>query len=191
MDYKKLFNRILLILTKPSEAWVQIKPEGKQEVITTFVYPLLAISSLAVFIGALFSTAEDKAYSVFSVALTECSTMVISLFGGVYLACFIAEKLTEYVLKINVNRSVSLKLVGYGFVLIFLETILVSLLPDFRLIAYILQFYGVFILWEGMPICIKHEEEQRLKLTLIFFFSIFIAPLLIQLIFSKMINFMN
>lgn len=191
MDYKNLFKRILLLLTKPIQAWKEIKSEGRQEVLTSFVYPLLAISSLSVFLGRLFSSDAEKAYGVFQDALTYCCTIIIALFGGVYLSCFIVEKILSNAFSIEVDRTISLKLIGYSFVLIFLQTIIVGVLPELRLIAYMMQFYAVYILWEGIPLYIKHKEELRLKITLIFFFSIFFAPMLIQLVFGKLMNFMN
>lgn len=188
MNYKQLFNRISLIISKPQEAWKQIQTEDKQKVMTSFVYPLLAISSLAVFIGQLLSSDAENAAGVFAEALSQACIVLVSLFGGLYLACFVAEQLFARFLGMQIDRNTSLKIISYGFTLTFLQTICVGLLPDFRFIVYILQFYALYILWEAVPIFLKVKEEDRLKATAFLFSGVFFCPFVIEFIFGKLIS---
>ncbi|WP_018108957.1 Yip1 family protein [Bacteroides propionicifaciens] len=187
MNYKQLFNRISLIISKPQEAWRLIQTEDKQKMMTSFVYPLLALSGIAVFLGQLLGSDAENAAGIFAGALTQACIVLVSLFGGLYLASFVAEQLFSRFLDVQIDRNTSLKIIGYGFTLTFLQTICIGLLPDFRFIVYILQFYALYILWEAIPIFLKVKEEDRLKATVFLFSGVFLCPFVIEFIFGKLI----
>ena len=66
-----------------------------------------------------------------------------------------------------------------------------GLLPDFRIIAWLLQFYIVYVVWEGAPIMMKVEEKQRLKYTLLSSVLLILCPTVIQFVFNKLTAILN
>lgn len=152
----------------------------------SFVYPLLALASIATFIGYIIDS--DKKFSESTVgALTQTSITIVAIFGGIYLSCFIVEKLVQKALDYTIDRTSSLKLVSYGFCIIFLHEIINPILPEFGFLTFILQLYTVYILWEGVPVFLNIKEDDRLKATLFIFFTIFCTPLLLKIVFSKLL----
>ena len=199
-NFKDLFDRVKLILLKPAEAWKKFSTEGKQKVLQAYVYPLLALSAIADFIGRFFmldsSIGTNKAIQIM---LTNTASTVISLFGGLFLACLIIETLSSQVLQFDLKRESSLKLVGYGLTLTFLNYIVVSLIPDFRLILFLLQIYTIYILWEGVPVLLPIHSKKgnllgkdlRLSITITLFFVILLAPMLVGILFSILTKLLN
>ncbi len=199
-SFKDLFERIKLIILKPAEAWKNFRPEGKQKVLQSYVYPLLALSALADFLGRLFTM--DGTLSVnktIQTLLTQTVTTIISIFGGIFLACIILEQVCNWILDYKLERASSLKLVGYGFTITFLNYIVVGLIPDFRLIFFLLQIYTIYILWEGIPLLVpitsKKEafkgKDLRLSITLISFVIILLAPIAVRMAFAFLTQLMN
>lgn len=186
LNYKSLYKKIILILTKPAEAWTIIKNEDKQKVMLSFVYPLLALASIATFIGYIIDSEKGFSESIIG-ALTQISITLVTLFGGIYLSCFIIEKLAAQFLNTTIERATSLKLMGYGFTLIFLHQIINPILPEFGFIAFVIQLYTIYIIWEAIPVFFNIKEEDRLKATLFIFFTIFCTPLLLSVVFSKLL----
>ena len=80
---------------------------------------------------------------------------------------------------------------GYALVVSFLLQIVTGLLPDFRIIAWLLQFYIVYVVWEGVPILMGVEEKQRLKYTLLSSVLLILCPAVIQIVFNRLTAILN
>lgn len=53
MDYKKLFHKIIALLSSPGKTWTEISEGGEERnILDSFVYPLIGLCSMAEFIGA-------------------------------------------------------------------------------------------------------------------------------------------
>ena len=61
----------------------------------------------------------------------------------------------------------------------------------FRIIAWLFQFYIVYVVWEGAPILMQVEEKVRLKYTLFSSVLLILCPTVIQFVFSKLIAILN
>ena len=61
----------------------------------------------------------------------------------------------------HANMPLVQQFAGYALVVPFLLQIVTGLLPDFRIIAWLLQFYIVYVVWEGAP----YNDEGRRKTT--------------------------
>ena len=186
MSYRFLIDRIIILLSKPKEAWNNIMQEDKQMVFTSFVYPMLALSGLSVFIGSLFSNEGTTANKIFQRALTDASAKAIALFGGVYLVSFLIERFTPRLFSVQIKKCGCQQLVGYGFVIVFVLSIIVGLFPNLKVLASIFQFYIVYIVWEGVSNFIEVKEENKFKVTLFVSFLILCCPWLIEFAFNML-----
>jgi hypothetical protein len=91
----------------------------------------------------------------------------------------------------HANMPLVQQFAGYALVVPFLLQIVTGLLPDFRIIAWLLQFYIVYVVWEGAPIMMKVEEKQRLKYTLLSSVLLILCPTVIQFVFNKLTAILN
>ena len=73
----------------------------------------------------------------------------------------------------------------------FLLQIVTGLLPDFRIIAWLLQFYIVYVVWEGVPALMGVEEKLRLRYTLFSSALLILCPTVIQIVFNKLTAILN
>ena len=59
------------------------------------------------------------------------------------------------------------------------------------IIAWLLQFYIVYVVWEGVPILMGVEEKQRLKYTLLSSVLLILCPAVIQIVFNRLTAILN
>ncbi len=190
MNYKELFHRSILLLSAPAKAWEEIREEDGQNLQTSFVYPMIALCGLAMFVGMLFGNGVED-FNL-QLVLTECCSIFISLFGGFFLASYLINFCGErFWGRPADDRENCQKLVGYSMVVLFVLDILMGLFPSFFILRWILQFYLVYIVWEGAKGLMDIAEEKLLSYTLVSSFIILASPALIDFVFgqlSKMVN---
>ena len=80
---------------------------------------------------------------------------------------------------------------GYALVVTFLLKIITGLLPDFSIIGWLLQFYIVYVVWEGAPIVMQVEEKNRLRFTILSSLLLILCPAVIQFVFNKLTAILN
>ena len=61
-----------------------------------------------------------------------------------------------------------------------------GLFPDFRILAFIAQFYTLKIVWDGAAVLIKINEERRLIYTMLVALIIIIMPFVVNKIMSAL-----
>ncbi len=191
MNYKELYNRVLLLISSPAKAWEEIVlEEDRQKVFMGFVYPMIGLASLAVFLGTLFTHGWGGPKS-FQIAMTECCSIAIALFGGFYLAAYILNKLLIKFLNKSDDLLSSQRLIGYSLVVVFLLQIVNGILPNFNIVSWFLQFYTVYIVWEASSVFFKIIDKDRLKFTLLTSFLLLACPLIIEFLFNKLVFILN
>lgn len=164
--------------------------EDRRAVFSSFVYPMIGLCGLSVFLGSLFSHGWGGPES-FRYAMTQCCAIAVALFGGYFLAVNLTHHYTARMLNMPVEKSLILQLAGYSMVVIFCLRIILALMPDFQIIALLLQFYTVYIVWEGSERLIHINEENRLKFTLVSSVALLFSPVIIEWIFDKLTYFLN
>lgn len=191
MNYKELFNIAMKLISSPAKAWEEISmEEDRRKVYMTFVYPMIGLCGLSVFIGSLLTNGWGGPQS-FQIAMTNCCAIAVALFGGYFLAAYAINEMGVKMFGLPTNASLTQQFAGYALVVPFLLQIVTGLLPDFRIIAWLLQFYIVYVVWEGAPILMNVEEKHRLKYT---FFSaglLILCPTVIQFVFNKLTAILN
>lgn len=179
------------LISSPAKAWEEISiEEDRQKVYIAFVYPMIGLCALSVFIGSLLTNGWGGPQS-FQIAMTDCCAVAVALFGGYFLAAYAINEMRVKMFGLASNKALAQRFAGYALVVPFLLQIVTGLLPDFRIIAWLLQFYIVYVIWEGAPILMKTEEKIRLKFTLISSALLIFCPAIIQFIFNKLTAILN
>ena len=80
---------------------------------------------------------------------------------------------------------------GYSLVVPFLLHIIIGVLPDFSVIGLLLQFYIVYVVWEGTSTLMKVGEKDRLRFTILSSVLLIVCPSSIQWIFNKLTIALN
>lgn len=179
------------LVSSPAKAWEEISVErDRRKVYMAFVYPMIGLCGLSVFIGSLLTNGWGGPQS-FQIAMTNCCAVAVSLFGGYFLAAYIINEMGVKMFGLSSNMALAQQFAGYALVVPFLLQIVTGLLSDFRIIAWLLQFYIVYIVWEGSPIMMKVEEKNRLRYTLLSSILLMLCPAIIQLLFNKLTTILN
>lgn len=191
MNYKSLFHTALLLISSPARAWEEIRlEEDRRTVFTAFVYPMIGLCGLSVFIGALLLKGWSGPES-FQYAMTQCCAVAVSLFGGYFLAAYLINALRVRLFMQDDDINLTRQFAGYAMVVPFLLQIIIGVLPDFNIIAMLLQFYIVYVVWEGSRSLVEVEEKDRLRFTVISSILLIVCPAVIQLLFNKLTLLLN
>ena len=188
MNYKELFNRVALLLSSPAQAWREIEKEDRKKVMGAFVYPMIGLCGLSVFIGTFIG--NTAGISGFQIAMTRCCATCVSLFGGFFLASYLTNLLGKSILGREDEMEQNQQYVGYAMVVSFVLDI-VSGLFSISILRWILQFYTVFVAYEGARELMKVEDKNLTRYSLIVSLVIIVCPSLIATIFDKLSLILN
>ena len=145
------------LISSPAKAWEEISmEEDRRKVFMAFVYPMIGLCGLSVFIGSLLTNGWGGPQS-FQIAMTNCCAVAVALFGGYFLAAYAINEMGIKMFGMHANMPLVQQFAGYALVVPFLLQIVTGLLPDFRIIAWLLQFYIVY----GMGRCSYNDEGRR------------------------------
>ena len=191
MDYKELFKIAMSLISTPAKAWEEIRlEEDRRKVFVAFVYPMIGLCGLAVFIGSLLANGWGGPQS-FQIAMTQCCAVAVALFGGYFLAAYAINQLRVQMFGMSDHIPLTQQFAGYALFVSFLLKIITGLLPDFSIIGWLLQFYIVYVVWEGAPIVMQVEEKNRLRFTILSSLLLILCPAVIQFVFNKLTAILN
>ena len=191
MNYKDLFQIALQLISSPARAWEEIRlEEDRRKVFTAFVYPMIGLCGLSVFIGSLITMGWGGPQS-FQYAMTQCCAVAVALFGGYFLAAYLINELRVRMLKMSSDAPLTQQFAGYALVVLFLLKIIIGILPDIRIIALLLQFYIVYVVWEGSVRVMQVAEKDRLRFTIFSSILLIACPAVIEWIFNKLTVVLN
>lgn len=191
MDYKTLLQTIKILISSPAKAWEEISLEqDRQKVFTSFVYPMIGLCAFSVFLGSLITNGWGGPEG-FQLAMANCSESVVALFGGCFLSAYAINELYVRLFHGTTNLPLMRQFTGYAMVVIFLITIFTALFTDLTVIGWMLQFYIVYIVWEGVPFMLPIDEKDRFRFTIFASIVLLICPALIHIIFNKLTGLLN
>lgn len=191
MDYKELFHIALQLISSPARAWEEIRlEEDRRKVFTAFVYPMIGLCGLSVFIGAIWQRGWGGPES-FQYAMTQCCAVAVSLFGGYFLAAYLINALWVRLLGREGDMALCRQFAGYALVALFLLKIVIGVLPDFTIIAVLLQFYTVYVVWEGCNTLLQVEEKERLRFTILASLLLIACPGGVEWLFKQLTVMLN
>lgn len=177
------------LISSPAKAWEEIsREEDRRKVLSAFVYPMIGLCGLSVFIGTFIGNVAGVA--AFQVAMTRCCAVFVSLFGGYFLAAYALNQVGKKLLKRGDQYELNQQFVGYSLVVTFVLDI-VSGLFSISILHWILQFYTVFVVFEGARMLMKVEEAKLTRYTLIASVIIIVCPALIAFIFNELSVILN
>lgn len=181
----------MLLISSPARAWEEIRlDEDKRKIFVSFAYPMIGFCGLSVFIGSLLAKGWSGPES-FQYAMTQCCAVAVSLFGGYFLAAYLINGLRVRMFKMKSDILLTQQFAGYALVVVFMLQIIIGLLPDFNIIALLLQFYTVYVVWEGADKLMEVEEKYRLRFTILSSILLLACPMVIQLVFNKLMVVLN
>ena len=181
----------MLLISSPAKAWEEIRlEEDRRKVFTAFVYPMIGLCGLSVFIGSLLVKGWDGPES-FQYAMTQCCAVAVSLFGGYFLAAYLINGLRVRMFRMDNDMPLTQQFAGYALVVPFLLQIIIGVLPDFNIIALLLQFYIVYVVWEGSTVLMDVAEKDRLRFTILSSILLIACPVAIEWIFNKLTVVLN
>ncbi len=174
----------MILISSPAKAWEEISmDEDRQKVLSTFVYPLIALCGLSVFIGTFIGNTAGAAG--FQIAMTRCCAVAVSLFGGYFLAAYVMNQLGKSMLGRDDEKEQCSQLVGYSLVVTFVLDIIGGLF-SVAILQWILQFYTVLVVYEGARTLMQVSEEKLTRYTLIASLIIMVCPVLIKVVFNQL-----
>lgn len=191
MDYKELIHITLRLISSPAQAWEEIRlEEDRRKVFTAFVYPMIGLCGLSVFIGSLLTMGWGGPQS-FQYAMTRCCAVAVALFGGYFLAAYLINVMGVRWMRMPDQLPLVQQFAGYALVVVFLLRIVLGILPDFQIIAILLQFYTVYIVWEGSARLLRVTDANRLRYTLMTSVVLIVCPMVIEWIFNELTVVLN
>ena len=191
MDYKSILQIALRLISSPARAWEEIRLQtDPRRVFTVFVYPMIGLCGLSVFIGTLVDYGWGGPQS-FQLAMTRCCAVAVALFGGYFLAAWLINAFCTRFLHRPSDLPGIWQFSGYALVVLFLLRIILGILPDFQIIALLLQFYTLYIVWEGSRALLDIAEAHRLRFTLVSTLLLILCPWLIEWVFNELTVLLN
>ena len=187
MNYKELFQRLFTIIATPKKAWVEISSESpRRDVMGSFVYPLIVLCGLAVLLGALLTGGAQR--PTFQKATMDICGYCVALFGGFFLAAWLLDMLRQKFLGHSTDMAGSQVFVGYAMGVVFAAEILNAAMPQFFIFKWLLQFYVLYVVWEGSDIVFSVAEDKRLTFTALTSAAVVFAPAIIRTLFNMLSN---
>lgn len=185
MNYKELFRRLVTLIASPKKAWVEISTESpRRDVMASFVYPLIALCGLAVLLSAFIR--DGLAREVYQPALMEMCSYCVALFGGFFLASWLLDMLRQKLLGHLPDMSGSQFFAGYAMGVVFLADFLIIVFPQFFIFKWILQFYILYIIWEGCDVLFTIPDDKRLTFSVLTTLAVILSPAIIRALFNML-----
>lgn len=178
MNFKALLNMVLMLLLKPALAWKAIAhSKSKAPMLNKFLYPMIMLCCISTFVGTLF--AHEFSGENFYSAIVKMGLEFARIFFAYYLLSFLVAKLPRLMLNSDCSRLTTDLLAGFSMVVVLLLDISLGLFPNFRIIAWILQFYTFKVVWDGAAVLLRVPEEQRLGITAAVSLLVLVVPFVV------------
>lgn len=189
MDFKKLSNMVIMLLTQPALAWKGIShSENRSAMLNNYLYPLIMFSCLSMLLGKLFT--HGFGFENLYYVVVQAGLLFVTLFFAFHITAFFVAKFSAMYMKAEYSRLLIDLLAGYSMVVVLLLEICLGLFPNFRIIGWILQFYTVKIVWDGASVLMRVPEERRLSFSVVVSVLVIFVPVIVDAVMSKLsVNF--
>ena len=95
MNFKKLTDMVLMLVSQPAKAWRQISHnESRSPMFNEYLYPLIMICSLSTLLGTLFT--HEWGTESFYFAVVKMGVQFATLFLAYHILAFSVAKIISY-----------------------------------------------------------------------------------------------
>ena len=166
IDFKFLYQSLIRIFFTPQKAWNSITEENSTSnyLRNNFLFPMIAIVSIAAFLGSLIFTNATlpPVYSVLAGIRFFLLYLIV-----VYLSALILGEITKP-LDLGKDFSISFRLIVYSLTPLFLCQI-VSQLFESLIFVNILALYGIYIFWTGAEKMLNPPDYKKMPMLIAIF----------------------
>ena len=185
---KELFLRLWRIIRFPQTEWQTVAhEEPRRDVMTFFVWPMTLICGGAKLLGCLF----HEGFRHFGNTILDVCEIMAVMMAAYALGLTLVEFARRRLIKLPDDHSACQLLVGYSFSVLLVLFAFTGLVPELILFRHILQFYLVYVVWEGSSVVTGVSEEERMKFTLLVSAILLLLPMLLQKIMDCVINWLT
>lgn len=183
MNFKKLIDMVLMLVSQPAKAWRQIShSESRAPMFNEYLYPLIMICCLSTLLGTLFT--HEWGTESFYFAAVKMGVQFATLFFAYHILAFFVAKISATYMKAEYDRMHTDQLAAYSMVVVLLLEILLALFPNFRIIGWLLQFYTIKVVWDGAAVLMRIPEERRFTFTIAVSALVILVPFVMGTIMS-------
>lgn len=188
-----LIERVKNILTTPKTEWDVINGEtpNTQSILTTYVIPLVAVGTVASFIGWGF-IGKSYNYGFGSVKVSGVSLglryAIISLIGGIASTFILAAVIDALAptFKSEKNFGRSFQLAAYSFTAGWVGGVF-NILPSLAIIGALFGLYGLYLLYLGLPKLKKTPADQVTTYFVVSLIAMIVASFVVGLILAAIL----
>lgn len=185
MDFKKMIDVVVQLLTQPAKAWWSISHKGSRSaMLNGYLYPLIMLCCLSSFLGTLFK--NELGFESFYYAMVRMGVLFATLFFTYHLSAYFIARISTAFMKAEYDRKLTDLLTGYSMVVVLLLDMCLELFPNFRIIGWILQFYTVKIVWDGAAVLMRIPEDRRLAYTMAVSLLVIVVPIALGFVMSEL-----
>lgn len=191
IDYcKRVYRATLQMLLYPAEEWNNIKQTSSSgRMLSEFLYPMIMFCGSALILGRIISNGISLT-AIYS-SLVDAAMCTFSMLAAYYLATpaigFITAKLTDS----NAGHDTVSLFTGYSMTVVLVLVICTGIFPQFSLLALILQFYTLRVVWEGASVLLDVRARHRFTYTVIVSFVIVALPVITNKVIGLLTSILN
>ena len=90
----------------------------------------------------------------------------------IFLAAYLINGLRVRMFMLDSDIPLAQQFAGYALVVVFMLRIVIGILPDFGIMALLLQFYIVYVVWEGSKKVMQIAEKRPFAFHHSFFYFV-------------------
>lgn len=166
-----MMDRIKAICLKPNAEWPVIEAEttSTRDLMLGYVAPLAAIAPIASFIGGVFIGRTLPFIGTYHVPLTTGLTLAVvtyllSLVGIFVLSLIISALAPSF--GGQKSSTQALKVAVYSYTPAWVAGVL-TVFTSLGVLAIVASFYGLYVLYLGLPVLMKNPKEKSLGYTIV------------------------
>lgn len=180
---KSIIQLYLKLIITPDKGWVEIagRQRSHQDFLNNFLYPIFGAISITTFAGAMWMGSASDLNN----ALKEVIVVIVSLFGGFYIASYIVGVMYLKYEQIRENELVQ-QFVGYSSIVVYLLYFVMPLLPGFELL-WLFVVYSFYLVFYGVNVFLNIPEQYRTKFILVSAAAIVFSPFAINFLLSLLV----
>ena len=172
----KLIERVKNILVSPKTEWEKIKlePTNSLDVIKDYLGILVAVPTVAAFIGSLFLGRN------FFAALITAIVSYLFMLLGFYIFAFVINYLAPSFGGIK-DEQAAFKLVAYSATAALVAGVL-NIIPILSPLVFLASLYGIYLFYVGAPVIMHIPQEKSIVYTVVSFVAIIVISFVLAVL---------